>query len=123
MLELKEISYKVEKINMHCYGTKPASFSRMQPSGAIPVAIIDGTTYKQSDDIILTLEQTFSTPDHLPLSPHPADQQTASTLLRLERSFFSSWLQYLTSSSGRASFVSKLARSSKRFLRLPRPSS
>ena len=39
MLEAKKICYKVEKINMRCYGEKPGSFQRLQPNGAIPVAI------------------------------------------------------------------------------------
>lgn len=37
-LEAKRISYQVEKVNMRCYGQKPASFQRLQPSGAIPVS-------------------------------------------------------------------------------------
>jgi glutathione S-transferase len=44
---------------MRCYGDKPSSFTRMQPSGAIPVAIIDGVTYRQSNDIIFALEELF----------------------------------------------------------------
>jgi glutathione S-transferase len=50
-LEEKRIPYRVEKINMRCYGEKPQSFMRLQPNGAIPVAIIDGTVYNQSNDI------------------------------------------------------------------------
>ena len=57
-LEQKRIPYRVEKINMRCYGEKPASFTRMQPSGNIPVYIIDGVTYNQSNDIMYALEQT-----------------------------------------------------------------
>ena len=54
---------------MSCYGDKPASFRRLQPSGQIPVAIIDGTVYGQSNDIIDALERLFSGPEHPALIP------------------------------------------------------
>ena len=54
----KRIPYKIEKINMRCYSETPREFSRLQPSGAIPVAIIDGKVYNQSNDIIYALEFT-----------------------------------------------------------------
>mmetsp|Transcript_32273 Transcript_32273/g.96802 ORF Transcript_32273/g.96802 Transcript_32273/m.96802 type:complete len:518 (-) Transcript_32273:555-2108(-) len=95
-LEEKRIPYRVEKINMRCYGEKPASFNRMQPSGAIPVAIIDGTTYNQSNDIMYALESLFS--DHKSLSPRKEDRAKAQELLRLERQIFSAWMYWLTGS-------------------------
>lgn len=95
-LEEKRIPYRVEKINMRCYGDKPASFLRMQPSGNIPVAIIDGVTYNQSNDIMYTLEEQF--PDHKPLIPKdPKQRMKAQELLRLERTLFSAWMSWLTS--------------------------
>jgi len=95
-LEEKRIPYKIEKINMRCYGDKPASFLRMQPSGSIPVAIIDGVTYNQSNDIMYALEEKF--PDSNPLVPTAADvRMRAQSLLRLERQIFSSWMYWLTS--------------------------
>lgn len=94
-LEQKRIPYRVEKINMRCYGDKPASFQRMQPSGSIPVAIIDGVTYNQSNDIMYALEEAF--PDHEPLVPNePRQKAKAQELLRLERSLFSTWMSWLT---------------------------
>jgi glutathione S-transferase len=33
-LEEKRIPYKVEKVNMRCYGEKPRSFMQLNPSGA-----------------------------------------------------------------------------------------
>ena len=102
-LEQKRIPYRVEKINMRCYGDKPASFQRMQPSGSIPVAIIDGVTYNQSNDIMYALEEAF--PDHEPLVPKdPRQKAKAQELLRLERTLFSNWMAWLTqrdSSNGR----------------------
>ena len=85
-LEEKKIPYRVEKINMRCYGEKPPSFARLQPSGAIPVAIIDGTVYNQSNDIIYVLEELF--PDSKRLLPPPSDNEKrikAQSLLRLEQ--------------------------------------
>ena len=36
----KRIPYKVIKVAMRCYGDKPQSFMKMNPSGGIPVAIV-----------------------------------------------------------------------------------
>ncbi len=98
-LEEKRIPYRVEKINMRCYGDKPASFLRMQPSGNIPVAIIDGVMYNQSNDIMYALEEKF--PNHKPLVPKdPQQRMKAQELLRLERTLFSAWMGWLTSRDG-----------------------
>lgn len=95
-LEEKRIPYRVEKINMRCYGDKPASFIRMQPGGNIPVAIIDGVTYNQSNDILYALEEQF--PEHKSLLPKdPMQRMKAQELLRLERTLFSAWMGWLTS--------------------------
>lgn len=91
-LEQKRIPYRIEKINMRCYGDKPSSFTRMQPSGAIPVAIIDGETYRQSNDIIFALEEKFSNEKMV-----YGDQNKIRNLLGLERKLFSSWMYWLTS--------------------------
>lgn len=98
-LEQKRIPYRVEKINMRCYGEKPASFMMLQPGGNIPVAIIDGVTYNQSNDIMYGLEEKF--PDHESLVPTDAQQRMkAQELLRLERQIFSAWMYWLTSGDG-----------------------
>lgn len=41
-LEEKRVPYTVKKINMNCYGDKPDWFWKLNPSGGIPVASIDG---------------------------------------------------------------------------------
>jgi glutaredoxin len=41
-LEEKRVPYTVKKINMNCYGDKPDWFRKLNPSGGIPVASIDG---------------------------------------------------------------------------------
>jgi glutathione S-transferase len=100
ILEEKRVPYRVERVNMSCYGDKPAAFRRLQPSGQIPVAIIDGAVYGQSNDIIDALERTFtpSNGNHPSLLP---DQQMpqVEALLQLERQFFGAWLQWLTGSA------------------------
>jgi glutathione S-transferase len=97
-LEEKRIPYRVEKVNMRCYGDKPASFMRMQPSGQIPVAVIDGKVYGQSNDILYVLEESF--PEYKSLKPPKGTEPKAQELLRLERQLFSAWMYWLTSSGG-----------------------
>ncbi|KAL7553342.1 hypothetical protein ACHAWF_016626, partial [Thalassiosira exigua] len=112
MLEQKRIPYRVEKVNMRCYGEKPMSFLSLQPSGNIPVAVIDGVTYGQSNDIMYALEEKF--PDSEPLVPREQKLRgKAQELLRLERTIFSAWMYWLTSGDGpngrlRDNFVSVL---------------
>lgn len=94
-LEFKRIPYRIEKVNMRCYGDKPASFLRMQPSGSIPVAVIDGVTYNQSNDIMYALEEAF--PGYPIVPDDPKERSKAQELLRLERTLFSAWMSWLTS--------------------------
>lgn len=97
-LEEKRIPYRVEKVPMSCYGKKPAEFSRMQPSGQIPVAIIDGEVFRQSNDIIFHLEENF---EGHPLVPDDdLLRSNVNQLLRLEREFFGAWLGWLTARGG-----------------------
>ena len=106
-LEEKRIPYRVEKINMRCYGEKPPSFTRLQPSGAIPVAEIDGVVYNQSNDIMFALEQKF--PEKKSLSPsNEEDRSRAQRLLRLERTLFSAWMGWLTAGYGKDRFIDVL---------------
>lgn len=104
-LEEKKIPYRVEKVNMRCYGDKPASFMRMQPSGQIPVAVIDGRVYGQSNDILYALEELF--PEHKSLLPKDQEAR-AQQLLRLERQVFSAWMYWLTGGNYKTSFVETL---------------
>jgi glutathione S-transferase len=110
-LEEKRVPYRVEKVNMRCYGDKTAEFVRMQPSGQIPVAEIDGKVYGQSNDILYALEEKFP---GRPLLPPPEDAEAtdrARRLLRLERELFSAWLSWLTGrSNNKSAFVSVLQR-------------
>lgn len=47
-LEEKRIPYIVEKIPMRCFGEKPSSFYKINPSGGIPVARIKGRIISES---------------------------------------------------------------------------
>jgi glutathione S-transferase len=96
-LEEKRIPYRIEKVNMRCYGDKPASFSRLQPSGQIPVAVIDGIVYGQSNDILARLESDDFRA-YKSLNAYSGQEARARELLRLERSVFSAWMSWLTSS-------------------------
>ncbi|KAL7568514.1 hypothetical protein ACA910_002634 [Epithemia clementina (nom. ined.)] len=103
MLEEKQIPYRVEKINMRCYGDKPASFFKIQPGGQIPVAIIDGRVYGQSNDIMYALEEQFTPQQgYKSLSGRPEQQSQARDLLRLERELFSGWMIWLTGGGARS---------------------
>ena len=110
-LEERRIPYRVEKINMRCYGEKPGSFLRIQPNGLIPVAIIDGKVYNQSNDIMFALETLF--PNHKSLTSYETDEERsrAQRLLKLERELFSVWMYWLTGSDskgGKKSFCDVL---------------
>ena len=95
---------------MRCYGEKPDSFKRLQPGGQIPVATIDGTTLRQSNDILYALEDSF--PEHKSMMPPDSLRGQAQELLRLEREFFSAWMSWLTQggASSKSSFVASLTK-------------
>ena len=98
-LEEKRIPYVKEKINMRCYGPKPQSFLDIAPNGALPVIELDGRVISESSVIARVIEDTFR--DHKPLLPYApgSDEATrADYLMRLERSLFSKWMQWITSS-------------------------
>ena len=101
-LEEKRIPYRVEKINMRCYGDKPPSFTAKVPSGMLPVVEIDGELFTDSALIAHKLEELF--PDHPPLRPAVSDPARVrhDELLRLERALFSRWMGWLTRGSGDA---------------------
>jgi glutathione S-transferase len=83
MLEKKRIPYRIEKVNMCCYGEETTDFMRLQPNGEIPVAIIDVSTYGQSNGIMYALEELF--PQNKSLKPPKGQEGRAQDLLRLER--------------------------------------
>ena len=68
LLEEKRVPYRVEKINMRCYGDKPRGFLAKVPSGMLPVVELDGAVLTESDRIIAALEAAF--PER-PMVPPP----------------------------------------------------
>mmetsp|Transcript_9582 Transcript_9582/g.28956 ORF Transcript_9582/g.28956 Transcript_9582/m.28956 type:complete len:498 (+) Transcript_9582:61-1554(+) len=120
-LELKQVPYRVRTVNMRCYGDKPGYYRRLVPSGAIPAIIFDDKELMtESLDIMMRLEDMF--PDNTPLIPRddPAKMEAFRAFMRLERTLFSSWFQYMFSGGFgffgggggrmRESFLSELSR-------------
>lgn len=103
-LEEKKINYTVEKINMRCYGEKPAWYTRMVPSGLLPAVMLDGELLTESLDIMFILEEKF--PNNTPLLPKQGTPEFAALdgLLKLERKLFGAWLGRLTRSWGDSGF-------------------
>lgn len=90
LLEEKRIPYRIEKINMRCYGDKPPSFTTKVPSGRLgmsaacssaalhsshllslssgllPVLELDGQVITESDKIMRLLEQLYPSRPMLP---------------------------------------------------------
>lgn len=95
-LEEKRIPYRVEKINMRCYGDKKKSFTDKVPSGMLPVVEIDGVLMTESAAIATALEEKF--PHNKPLLPPSGtpERRRADDLCRLERALFSRWMGWLT---------------------------
>jgi glutathione S-transferase len=80
MLEEKRIPYTVSKINMRCYGDKPAEFLAKVPAGLLPVIELDGRVVTESAEIMRVLEDQF--PDR-PLTPEPGTTDFKSASLSL----------------------------------------
>eukprot|EP00879_Flechtneria_rotunda_P013937 GHRR01014556.1.p1 GENE.GHRR01014556.1~~GHRR01014556.1.p1 ORF type:complete len:360 (+),score=94.86 GHRR01014556.1:732-1811(+) len=98
---------------MRCYGDKPASFMAMVPSGLLPALELDGKVHTESVVIMSLLEQAF--PDNKPLMPSAGSPQRAraDNLMRLERRFFSDWLNWLCSGWNQQAAQSGLERTLK----------
>ena len=91
---------------MNCYGEKPDWFWKMQPSGGIPVAQLDGQVIRESNDIMMAIEQAF--PENPMLPDRDANPEAAARvrpLLTLERELFSAWFRWLGSPNAGASKV------------------
>lgn len=99
-LEEKRVPYRVEKINMRCYGAKPDWFQALSPSGNLPVASIDGKVLSESNAILAALEETF-TAGYKPMLPADDDARAARVpaLLKLERALFNHWMRWLVARS------------------------
>jgi len=99
-LEEKRIPYRVEKINMNCYGDKKRSFLAKTPRGLLPALELDGRFYTESSQIMRLIEDSF--PEHAPLLPREARARArAEHLLGLEREVFGAWLGWLRGEESR----------------------
>lgn len=110
-LELKRIPHIIRKINMRCYGPKPAYFMKMVPSGLLPVIELDGAQpLTESMDIMFELERAFPDSPSLIPSTDTERMQSFHQLLRLERILAGAWLNWLrgplrSSGSAESSFL------------------
>ena len=110
-LEEKRIPYRVERINMRCYGSKPAWFER-DAGGLLPVVELDGRLITDSVSIMLALEREFGG-DRSLLPPGGVDD--IRDLMGLERQLGSAWLGWLRAPPGvgggaRSTFEGQLSR-------------
>jgi len=96
LLEEKRVPYRVEKINMRCYGAKPDWFKELNPSGNVPLAKIDGVIISDSNSILAAIEETF-TSGYRQMLPAADSTQAARVpgLLKLERELFNHWMRWL----------------------------
>ena len=90
-LEEKQIPYRIEKVTMFCYGEKERWYKRIVPSGMLPALELDNRLLTESDEILVTLEETFGR-----LGESFQDQKVLS-LRRLERLLFRGWCSWLCS--------------------------
>ncbi|CAI5988319.1 unnamed protein product [Closterium sp. NIES-64] len=94
-LEEKRIPYRVEKINLKCYGPKPDWFLELVANGMLPAVQLDGRVITESVTIMKEIEAAF--PSHSPLLPPPSDAhaaEAAEQLMGLERGLTGAWLKW-----------------------------
>ncbi|CAM9551613.1 unnamed protein product [Chrysoparadoxa australica] len=102
MLELKEIPYKVEKINMRSYGEKPAWYLKKVPSGLLPALEFRGQLITESLVIMQTLDGAFAgARKMLPESSTP-EWDFASRMMQQERNLFRWWCEFVFRPGDRA---------------------
>jgi glutathione S-transferase len=75
----------VEKSPLRCYGDKTREHLAVNPSGMLPVAVINGKVIAESNVIMQELEDAF--PGYKPLLPKRGSKAEGRVgpLLRLER--------------------------------------
>jgi glutathione S-transferase len=88
-LEFKRIPYRVQKINMFCYGQKESWFLNKVRSGKLPAIEFKGQVITESDDIIAFLENEFGSLGSYITSSHLRKTR------ELEREIFRSWCNWL----------------------------
>ena len=102
-LEERRVPYEVVRVDMRCYGEgKPAEFLRIQPSGNLPCAVIDGAVVAESNDVVEAIDEIGdqSTP-RLRHEEGTADAERVRHLCddgrnSLERRLYARWMWWLT---------------------------
>eukprot|EP00466_Bigelowiella_natans_P021007 jgi/Bigna1/71920/fgenesh1_pg.17_\ len=105
LLEEKRIPYRIEFVPMSCYGRKPESFLKIQPSGGIPVAMVQGRILPESNDILDEIERVYTEKPMIPLLDSE-EGRAFQPMLRLERRLFSAWFGWLVAGFGESEFMS-----------------
>lgn len=102
-LEEKKVSYEVIKVDMRSYGIgKSEDFLKLQPSGNLPCAVVDGTVIRESDEIIDAIDSIGSrgSPKLRPEAGTKAAKRLAYLCEdgrnSLERRLYSRWMWWLT---------------------------
>ncbi len=88
-LEFKKIPYKVEKINMYCYGQKEKWYLNKVRTGKLPAIELNDEIITESDNIIIALENEFGKLGSSLLSNDIREARN------LEREIFRSWCNWL----------------------------
>ena len=88
-LEYKRIPYRVNKINMFCYGQKETWFLDKVRSGKLPAIEFKGQIVTESDNIIAFLENEFGALGSFITSSHLKKTR------ELEREIFRAWCNWL----------------------------
>ena len=88
-LEFKKIPYRVQKINMFCYGQKEHWYLDIVRSGKLPAVEFKGKIITESDEIISFLENEFG-----PLGSFIKSGNLKETR-ELEREVFRNWCNWL----------------------------
>ena len=88
-LEFKKIPYKIEKINMYCYGEKEKWYLKKVISGKLPAIEFNGQIITESDNIIDFLEKQYGA-----LGSSIYSNKLAK-IRKIERDIFRSWCEWL----------------------------
>ncbi len=88
-LEFKKIPYKVQKVNMYCYGKKEPWFLQKVPSGKLPAIELNNQIITESDDIIYFLEKEYGS------LGTPIFSDELKKIRLLEREIFRYWCEWL----------------------------
>ena len=88
-LELKQIPYKIKKINMYCYGKKEPWFLEKVRSGKLPAIELEGNIITESDDIISFLEKEYG------FLGKSINDESLQHVRKLERDIFRAWCEWL----------------------------